>query len=64
MRSTTIARLDAEERGGPSRTECDYLTQLDAAIGDGDHGVNMSRGFEAVTRRWPGRTIRSRPAGS
>jgi dihydroxyacetone kinase-like protein len=26
----------------------DYLTQLDAAIGDGDHGVNMDRGFEAV----------------
>ncbi|MGP8206092.1 MAG: dihydroxyacetone kinase subunit DhaL [Acidimicrobiales bacterium] len=23
----------------------DYLTQLDAAIGDADHGVNMSRGF-------------------
>jgi len=26
----------------------DYLTQLDAAIGDGDHGINMTRGFEAV----------------
>jgi phosphoenolpyruvate---glycerone phosphotransferase subunit DhaL len=26
----------------------DYLTQLDAAIGDGDHGVNMDRGFDAV----------------
>lgn len=25
-----------------------YLTELDAAIGDGDHGFNMSRGFEAV----------------
>src|ERR671923_2410527 len=25
-----------------------YLTQLDAAIGDGDHGVNMDRGFDAV----------------
>ncbi|WP_433825566.1 dihydroxyacetone kinase subunit DhaL [Actinoplanes sp. CA-015351] len=24
------------------------LTRLDAAIGDGDHGVNMSRGFTAV----------------
>ena len=23
----------------------DYLTQLDAAIGDADHGVNMDRGF-------------------
>jgi len=26
----------------------DFLTQLDAAIGDADHGVNMSRGFTAV----------------
>lgn len=24
------------------------LTELDAAIGDADHGINMSRGFEAV----------------
>jgi dihydroxyacetone kinase-like protein len=26
----------------------DYLTGLDAAIGDGDHGINMSRGMAAV----------------
>jgi dihydroxyacetone kinase-like protein len=26
----------------------DELTELDQAIGDGDHGVNMKRGFEAV----------------
>ena len=26
----------------------DYLTQLDAAIGDADHGANMDRGFKAV----------------
>jgi phosphoenolpyruvate---glycerone phosphotransferase subunit DhaL len=26
----------------------DELTQLDQAIGDGDHGLNMQRGFEAV----------------
>lgn len=25
-----------------------YLTQLDAAIGDADHGANMDRGFQAV----------------
>src|SRR5258707_14805129 len=24
------------------------LTELDSAIGDGDHGANMKRGFEAV----------------
>ncbi|MDE6562676.1 MAG: dihydroxyacetone kinase subunit L [Malacoplasma sp.] len=26
----------------------DYLTDLDREIGDGDHGVNLSRGFEKV----------------
>lgn len=30
------------------RLERDHLVQLDAAIGDGDHGTNMVRGFEAV----------------
>jgi phosphoenolpyruvate---glycerone phosphotransferase subunit DhaL len=30
------------------RRERDYLTQLDAAIGDADHGVNLDRGFSAV----------------
>jgi dihydroxyacetone kinase-like protein len=28
--------------------EADRLTTLDQAIGDGDHGLNMKRGFEAV----------------
>jgi len=26
------------------------LTSLDQAIGDGDHGTNMKRGFEAVMK--------------
>jgi dihydroxyacetone kinase-like protein len=26
----------------------DELTELDQAVGDGDHGINMKRGFEAV----------------
>jgi dihydroxyacetone kinase-like protein len=29
----------------------DYLTQLDAAIGDADHGINMDRGFKAVSEK-------------
>lgn len=33
------------------RENCDYLTQLDAAIGDADHGINMERGFTKVTER-------------
>src|SRR5919198_1222616 len=39
----------------------DELTSLDQAIGDGDHGINMKRGFDAVladaanlsARPWP-----------
>ena len=36
------------------RSERDYLVQLDAAIGDGDHGTNMVRGFEAVVQALDG----------
>src|SRR5260370_40943705 len=32
------------------RAERDHLVQLDSAIGDGDHGINMTRGFEAVVQ--------------
>ncbi len=32
----------------------DYLTQLDSAIGDADHGVNMHRGMQAVIGKLPG----------
>ncbi|WP_312652481.1 dihydroxyacetone kinase subunit DhaL [Proteiniclasticum sp.] len=28
-----------------------YLTQLDAAIGDGDHGLNMNKGFQAAKEK-------------
>jgi phosphoenolpyruvate---glycerone phosphotransferase subunit DhaL len=30
------------------RAERDHLVALDSAIGDGDHGINMNRGFDAV----------------
>src|SRR5258708_13085834 len=30
-----------------------YLSDLDAAIGDGDHGINMDRGFTAVLDKLP-----------
>jgi dihydroxyacetone kinase-like protein len=30
-----------------------YLTELDAAIGDADHGTNMARGFTAVMQKLP-----------
>ena len=31
----------------------DYLTELDAAIGDADHGINMNRGFQKVSEKLP-----------
>jgi dihydroxyacetone kinase-like protein len=37
---TAVAAVIEEQR--------DHLTQLDAAIGDADHGANLSRGFTAV----------------
>jgi phosphoenolpyruvate---glycerone phosphotransferase subunit DhaL len=45
---TVIAWLNEARSAIAGRA--DYLTQLDAAIGDGDHGVNMTRGFEAVAK--------------
>jgi dihydroxyacetone kinase-like protein len=36
------------------REQRDYLTQLDAAIGDADHGTNMDRGFGAVVAKLDG----------
>lgn len=43
---TVIAWLHEAQAAVTARA--DYLTQLDAAIGDGDHGINMTRGFDAV----------------
>ena len=43
---SVIAWLD--EASAVIAAETDHLTRLDAAIGDGDHGVNLARGFRAV----------------
>lgn len=40
----------------------DYLTQLDAAIGDADHGTNMDRGFKKVIAQLP--SLADRDIGS
>jgi dihydroxyacetone kinase-like protein len=39
----------------------DELTSLDQAIGDGDHGLNMKRGFEAVLATLPALADKSAP---
>lgn len=33
--------------------EKDFLTQLDNEIGDGDHGINLARGFKSVLDKLP-----------
>jgi dihydroxyacetone kinase-like protein len=47
MNAQTITRW-MEESASAIGENRDYLTQLDAAIGDADHGANMDRGFSAV----------------
>nr|WP_245345428.1 dihydroxyacetone kinase subunit DhaL [Halobacillus andaensis] len=32
----------------------EYLTSLDQAVGDGDHGINMARGFNEVVQKIDG----------
>lgn len=39
-----------------------YLTDLDAAIGDGDHGINMSKGLKAVAEKLD--TVRDKDCGT
>jgi len=40
----------------------EYLTELDAAIGDADHGINMDRGFQAVLKKLP--SVEDKDAGT
>ena len=41
----TVAKTISENK--------DYLTELDAAIGDADHGINLDRGFQKVAPQLP-----------
>jgi phosphoenolpyruvate---glycerone phosphotransferase subunit DhaL len=43
-----------EEFQGVVAANKDYLTQLDAAIGDADHGINMDRGMKAAIAKIDG----------
>ena len=53
-----LERLDAWLRTAAERIhdEAPHLTQLDQAIGDGDHGINMDRGLKAIVAALDGRT--------
>lgn len=39
-----------------------YLTELDSAIGDADHGINMNRGFQKVLSKLP--SVEDKDAGN
>lgn len=46
MGNTAVAIFEALNEAISKNKE--FLTDLDSAIGDADHGINMARGFEAV----------------
>jgi dihydroxyacetone kinase-like protein len=40
----------------------EYLTDLDSAIGDADHGINMDRGFQSILKKVP--SVEDKDAGT
>jgi dihydroxyacetone kinase-like protein len=54
MFSGEQARAWVQRTAGVIEENAGMLTRLDAAIGDGDHGTNMARGFKAVLERLDG----------
>lgn len=58
-RTITLWLAEAERE---IKAEADHLSALDAALGDGDHGTNMSHGFEAVGKALAAET-KELPAG-
>src|ERR1043165_1006003 len=53
VNASTVRRW-LEGAAASVREQREYLTQLDAAIGDADHGTNMDRGFTAVLEKLQG----------
>jgi dihydroxyacetone kinase-like protein len=50
-----MARLALEKFGAAVEEKKDYLTDLDSAIGDADHGINMSRGMKKAMEKISGK---------
>ena len=48
---TPLAEAWVREFASSVSAARDELTKLDQAIGDGDHGANLSRGMTAVDRQ-------------
>ena len=55
MNSLDTKQMAAIIEGMAKKIEAakEYLTELDNEIGDGDHGINLARGFEAVEKKLP-----------
>jgi phosphoenolpyruvate---glycerone phosphotransferase subunit DhaL len=53
VEAITVARLEAWVRRFADLVaeQRDHLTELDSAIGDADHGINMDRGMHAVVAK-------------
>ena len=51
MDATQATRAVVEEMAAAMEENRRLLTKLDSEIGDGDHGNNMNRGFQAVLER-------------
>ena len=45
------AKLWMEALNDKIQKHKEYLSELDQAIGDGDHGVNVARGFREVMNK-------------
>src|SRR5258706_307493 len=58
--NATLQRKLIEAVTGTVIAHADELTTLDQAIGDGDHGLNMSRGAAAADATVPMRATKGR----
>lgn len=52
MNSNDIIRV-LQQMEAAVEKEKDFLTELDNVIGDGDHGINLARGFKEVGTKLP-----------
>lgn len=63
MSITTVDVLDClRQMADVIHENKEYLTDLDSAIGDADHGINMNRGFKAILKKLP--SVEDKDAGT
>ena len=63
MPITTVDVLAClHEMAGVIHENREHLTELDSAIGDADHGINMDRGFQTVLKKLP--SVEDKDAGT